>query len=173
MKISLQRATILLSLIAVSFAAKYDGTSGSDAGRYLDRSHGVARDGIPLAYSTARSNALGWDSNTYTTYSLQDYSRAKPLSNVNGFISRNDQNDAVHAALISADCKKAIDNLKKSQSETCTVNISGLLLPMQTWNNGKTVSCGDAAQITLQLAHYPGQSWNPVADVLIMSAVPT
>lgn len=171
MKVSVQILTILLSLIALSFAAKYDGTNGSDAGRYLDRSHGVARDGNPLATSTARSNALGWDSNAYTTYSLQDASRAKPLSNVNGFTSRNDQNNAVHAALISPNCVTAINNLKGSQLETCSLNI--LNYQMQTWNNGKTQRCGTATQITLQLAHYPGQSFNPVADVLIMSAVPT
>ncbi|XP_033326304.2 uncharacterized protein LOC117220450 [Megalopta genalis] len=155
--------------------ARYHGKSPTAAGIILDRSqniycHNCTQKGHPRGH-TSDKNATG------PLDSVENYSRTGFKS---GFLSRADQNNVAHFALIHRNAVDAMENLNKgvdSQSVSISardLQILGCELPqMMEWRDGKEISgLLNIQNILLVLRHHEGKYDDPDADVFVHTFYP-
>ncbi|XP_076240429.1 uncharacterized protein LOC143182969 [Calliopsis andreniformis] len=157
--------------------ARYVGTSPHAAKIILDNSqnalcHECSQYGHPRAHASDK-NATG------PTDSVENYSRMRGDMR-SGFLSREDQDEGAHYALIHRKTQIAMKRLNSgSTNEAVTLTASELeetgcvLSKMKEWYKGEEYTGElDILRVTIVLRHHEGKYFDPNADVFVHTFYP-
>ncbi|XP_078050752.1 uncharacterized protein LOC144477137 [Augochlora pura] len=155
--------------------ARYHGKSPTAAGIILDQSqntycHYCNQKGHPRGHASDKTASGPLDS-------VENYSHTGRKS---GFLSRSDQNQVAHYALIHTDAKKAMDDLN-NRTNSQSVSISardlqmlGCELPkMKEWMDGREITgLLNINSVLIVLRHHQDKFDDPNADVFVHTFYP-